>query len=38
LYRRADERLYSAKETRRSRAEIRALLPRRIVAPLREAQ
>lgn len=30
LYRRADERLYSAKETRRSRAELRALLPRRL--------
>lgn len=38
LYRRADERLYSAKETRRSRAEIRALLPRRVTTPLREAQ
>lgn len=29
LYRRADERLYSAKEARRSRAQIKALLPRR---------
>jgi diguanylate cyclase (GGDEF)-like protein len=38
LYRRADERLYSSKETRRSRAEIRALLPRRIVSPLREVK
>ena len=29
LYRRADERLYSVKEARRSRAQIKALLPRR---------